>query len=79
MSEMPEIDIQLMPTDNPAKGIGEASLPLIAPCVGNALFKLTGKALPRAADVAGAGEGGYGGLVHQSEGKQKGIMSALLQ
>jgi len=43
MSEMPEIDIQLMPTDNPAKGIGEASLPLIAPCVGNALFKLTGK------------------------------------
>jgi isoquinoline 1-oxidoreductase subunit beta len=43
MSEMPEIDIQLMPTDNPAKGIGEASLPLVAPCVGNALFKLTGK------------------------------------
>jgi hypothetical protein len=43
MSEMPEIDTQLMPTDNPAKGIGEASLPLVAPCVGNALFKLTGK------------------------------------
>jgi isoquinoline 1-oxidoreductase beta subunit len=43
MSEMPEIDIQLMPTDNPAKGIGEAGLPLVAPCVGNALFKLTGK------------------------------------
>jgi isoquinoline 1-oxidoreductase beta subunit len=43
MSEMPEIDIQLMPTDNPAKGIGEAALPLVAPCVGNALFKLTGK------------------------------------
>ena len=62
MSEMPEIDIQLMPTDNPAKGIGEASLPLIAPCVGNALFKLTGKALPRDADVAGAGESGDGGL-----------------
>ena len=43
MSETPEIDIQLMPTDNPAKGIGEAALPLVAPCVGNALFKLTGK------------------------------------
>jgi isoquinoline 1-oxidoreductase beta subunit len=43
MSEMPEIDIQLIPTDNPAKGIGEACLPLVAPCVGNALFKLTGK------------------------------------
>ncbi len=53
MSEMPEIDIQLMPTDNPAKGIGEASLPLVAPCVGNALFKLTGKrlrALPMSPD-----------------------------
>jgi isoquinoline 1-oxidoreductase subunit beta len=43
MSEMPEMDIQLMPTDNPAKGIGEAALPMVAPCVGNALFKLTGK------------------------------------
>ena len=43
MSEMPEIDIQIMPTDNPAKGMGEASLPMVAPCVGNALFKLTGK------------------------------------
>src|SRR5580704_9040362 len=43
MSEMPEIDIQVMPTDNPAKGMGEAALPLVAPCVGNALFKLTGK------------------------------------
>ena len=45
MSEMPEIDIQLMPTDNPAKGIGEAALPMVAPCVGNALFKLTGRRL----------------------------------
>jgi isoquinoline 1-oxidoreductase subunit beta len=43
MSEIPEIDIQLLPTDNPAKGIGEACLPMVAPCVGNALFKLTGK------------------------------------
>jgi len=25
MSEMPQIEIQLMPTDNPAKGIGEAA------------------------------------------------------
>jgi isoquinoline 1-oxidoreductase subunit beta len=45
MSEMPEIDVQLMPTDNPAKGIGEAALPMVAPCVGNALFKLIGKRL----------------------------------
>jgi isoquinoline 1-oxidoreductase subunit beta len=43
MSEMPEIDVQVMPTDNPAKGIGEAALPMVAPCVGNALYKLTSK------------------------------------
>ena len=43
MSEMPEIDIQIIQTDNPAKGMGEASLPMVAPCIGNALFKLTGK------------------------------------
>jgi len=60
MSEMPEIDIQLMPTDNPAKGIGEVGLPLVAPCVGNALFKLTGKrfrALPMSPERIKAGTG----------------------
>ena len=53
MSETPEIDIQIMATDNPAKGMGEVSLPMVAPCVGNALFKLTGKrfrALPISPD-----------------------------
>jgi isoquinoline 1-oxidoreductase beta subunit len=43
MSEIPEIDIQIMPTDNPPKGMGEAALPLVAPCIGNAVFRLTGK------------------------------------
>jgi isoquinoline 1-oxidoreductase subunit beta len=43
MSEIPEIDVQLIATDNPPQGIGEATLPLVAPCIGNALFKLTGK------------------------------------
>jgi len=45
MSEMPEIDVQIIATDNPPKGIGEAALPIVGPCVGNALFKLTGKRL----------------------------------
>jgi isoquinoline 1-oxidoreductase subunit beta len=43
MSEMPEIDVQILATDNPPKGMGESTLPLVAPCVGNALFRLTGK------------------------------------
>ena len=58
MSEMPEIDIQVMPTDNPPKGMGEAVLPLVAPCVGNAVFRLTGKrfrALPLSPERIKAG------------------------
>jgi isoquinoline 1-oxidoreductase beta subunit len=49
MSEMPEIDIQIIATDNPPGGVGESALPLVAPCVGNAVFQLTGtrlRALP---------------------------------
>ena len=58
MAEMPEIDIQIMPTDNPPKGMGEATLPLVAPCVANALFTLTGKrfrALPLSPERIKAG------------------------
>jgi isoquinoline 1-oxidoreductase subunit beta len=43
MSEIPEIDVQIIATDNPPQGIGEAFLPLVAPCLANALFRLTGK------------------------------------
>lgn len=39
----PEIDIQLLPIDNPPKGICEAVLPVITSCVGNAILRLTGK------------------------------------
>ena len=45
MSETPEIHINITPTDNPATGIGEAAIPLIAPCLSNAVFALTGKRL----------------------------------
>jgi isoquinoline 1-oxidoreductase beta subunit len=58
MSEMPEIDVQIIATDNPPKGMGEASLPLVAPCIGNAVFRLTGKrfrALPLSPERIKAG------------------------
>jgi len=58
MSEMPEIDIQIMATDNPPKGMGEAALPLVAPCVANAVYTLTGKrfrALPLSPERIKAG------------------------
>jgi isoquinoline 1-oxidoreductase beta subunit len=45
MAEAPEIDIQILPTDNRPTGMGEAALPLVGPCVGNALFRLTGTRL----------------------------------
>jgi isoquinoline 1-oxidoreductase beta subunit len=45
MAEVPEIDIQIMPTDNPPAGVGEAALPLIGPCIGNAVFRSSGKRL----------------------------------
>ncbi len=45
--EMPAIDTHLvMSTENPG-GLGEASTPGIAPAVGNAIFKATGKRLRR--------------------------------
>jgi isoquinoline 1-oxidoreductase beta subunit len=43
MAELPEIDIQVIQTDNRPAGMGEAALPLIGPCVSNAVFQLTGK------------------------------------
>ena len=63
MSEMPQIDIQLMPTDNPAKGVGRG---LAAP--GRALRRQCAvqadgqSASARCRCRPGAGEGGDRGL-----------------
>ncbi len=42
MADMPEMDIQLLPTDNPPKGMGEAAIPHVAPAIANALATITG-------------------------------------
>ncbi len=43
MSEAPEVEVHIVPSNAAPGGIGEASTPGIAPAVGNALFALTGK------------------------------------
>jgi isoquinoline 1-oxidoreductase beta subunit len=45
MSDVPDIEVKVIVTDNPPTGIGEAALPLIAPAIANAFYALTGKRL----------------------------------
>jgi isoquinoline 1-oxidoreductase beta subunit len=45
MSDMPEIHTRIIATDNPPTGMGEVGVPSVAPAIGNALFRLTGKRL----------------------------------
>jgi isoquinoline 1-oxidoreductase subunit beta len=45
MNEVPEIHVQLISTDNAPTGVGEVSMPLVAPAIGNAVAKLTGARL----------------------------------
>jgi isoquinoline 1-oxidoreductase beta subunit len=41
MSDIPEMHIQLVPTDNPPTGVGQMATPLMAPAIGNAFAQLT--------------------------------------
>src|SRR6266852_306662 len=45
MSDMPEIYTRVIVTDNAPTGLGELGVPCVAPAIGNAVFKLTGKRL----------------------------------
>jgi isoquinoline 1-oxidoreductase subunit beta len=42
MSDMPEIAVRVISTDNPPTGAGEDGVPLVAPAVGNAIAALAG-------------------------------------
>ena len=53
MSEVPEIHVKVMATNNPPSGMGEIGLVTVAPAIANAVFQLTGKrlrALPMTAE-----------------------------
>lgn len=45
LTDMPKIDVHIVPSNDPPTGMGEPGLPPLAPAFANALFKLTGKRL----------------------------------
>jgi len=45
ITDMPKIDVHIVPSNDPPTGMGEPGLPPLAPAFANALFKLTGKRL----------------------------------
>ena len=45
MRDVPEIHTRIIATDNPPTGLGELGVPCVAPAIGNAVFRLTGKRL----------------------------------
>lgn len=45
MTDMPQVDVFIVPSNDPPTGIGEAGLPPLAPAFANAIFGLTGKRL----------------------------------
>jgi isoquinoline 1-oxidoreductase beta subunit len=45
MSEMPAVEVHILPSREKPGGVGETAVPPIAPAVANAVFTLTGRRL----------------------------------
>jgi isoquinoline 1-oxidoreductase beta subunit len=45
LSQMPRVEVHIVPSDQPPTGVGEPAVPVIAPAVANALAAATGKRL----------------------------------
>jgi isoquinoline 1-oxidoreductase beta subunit len=45
MNDMPQVEVHIVPSNDPPTGLGEPGLPPLAPAFANALFRLTGKRL----------------------------------
>ena len=45
MNEVPDIDVHILPTDNPPTGVGELGVPMTAPAISNAVYAATGARL----------------------------------
>jgi isoquinoline 1-oxidoreductase beta subunit len=45
MSDMPQLHIKVIASNNPPTGMGEVGIPTVAPAIGNAVAALTGKRL----------------------------------
>ncbi len=60
MSDMPELHIRIIATNNPPTGMGEVGIPTVAPAIGNAVATLTGKRLRHLPMSLRPGEEGAG-------------------